>query len=102
MPFGFTPSSAWHIGDVEDSGQTAKPPEFYADAFQIAASTWWVDLIFGRNFEEGVGLREPRAAIAMSPQLAEELGAQLTKIAKLRSEGVGATTPGPAEIGNLS
>ena len=49
-----------------------------------------------------MGLREPRAAIAMSPQLAEELGAQLTKIAKLRSEGVGATTPGPAEIGNLS
>ncbi|NQW72678.1 MAG: hypothetical protein HQ453_08100 [Actinobacteria bacterium] len=87
---------------MEDLGQTAKTPEFYADAFQIASSTWGVDLIFGRNFEEGVGLREPRAAIAMSPQLAEELGAQLTKIAKLRSEGVGATTPGPAEIGNLS
>lgn len=85
------------------SGPTA--PEFYADAFTIAWSPFGVDLSFGRNYQEGVGLKEIRAVIAMSPQLAEEIGNQLAWIARTTAETkeVGpSNSPGPADIGNLS
>ncbi len=85
----------------------SKAPEIYADAFTIAWSPFGVDLTFGRNFEAGVGLHEPRVTVTMSPQLAEEIGNQIVHIAASRYEEEVQgqppdSPPGPVDIGDLS
>jgi hypothetical protein len=60
--------------------EQADIPEFYTDAFTIAWSPFGVDLTFGRDLNPETGLRQPRATIVMSPQLAELLAAELGRV----------------------
>lgn len=69
---------------MTDSGDATAPPEFYADAFTIAWSPFGVDIAFGRDIDPETGLRDPRAVIAMSPELAKALGQELHRVSDIR------------------
>ena len=63
--------------------EQANTPEFYADAFTIAWTPFGVDLTFGREFDGEIGLKHARAIINMSPQLADVLAAELTRVGEI-------------------
>lgn len=95
----------WHSGSMSETEGPTKAPEVYADAFTIAWTPFGVDLAFGRNYEEGVGLNMPRVVVVMSPQLADALAAELALIASLRTTdaaGTPAKPPGLGDVGDLS
>ena len=69
---------------MSDPGDIAAPPEYYADAFTIAWSPFGVDVTFGRDIDPETGIRNPRAVIAMSPELAKALGDELQRVSSIR------------------